>query len=372
MKIIYTFLISLLMLHATGDPVIKIKLKPIAIGSHGHVLFSTYKYANAFGSNSYNKHEFGWLVVHGRTGEWDERKAYNYNGKSKDKSLYEKYLHAKIGLKNPDKILKELMDKYFFTASSTLNQGSFVYAIKANQSCFDSECNNKTTVQKTLGEKKSKVLYAPIRSSFYYGGVALFHNSYHISSDSENPNQKSNTGAVFDFKQEVYIGSDDAHPHLYPYSEVDGLVLFDPFIFRVNTKIDLPEIHKQIDHCESKNSKHKHFKQKNIQWDICTINKNRKIITIEYTQEETKTKRYTEYKEFYVVNHKKLEYAFEQESDSREGQEWIWNCNFAIIDETQAEVLSSLGHGKTEDDNWDANEIIEMYKKRMRELKVKK
>ena len=361
-----------MVLHATGDPVIKIKLNPIAVGAHGHVLFSTYKYANSFGSNSYNKHEFGWLVVHGRTGEWDEREAYNYNGK--DKSLYEKYLHAKIGLKNPDKVLKALMDKYFFSASSTLNQSSFVYAIKANQSCFDSECTDKTTVQKTLGEKKSKVLYAPIRSSFYYGGVALFHNNYNVNSDIEDSHKKPNEGAVFDFKQEVYIGSDDANPHLYPYSEVDGLVLFDPFRFSINTKINLSEIRKQIDYCESntkkyKNSKHEKFKQKNIQWDICTINKNSKIITIEYTQEETKNKRY---KELYVVNHEKLQYAFEQESDSREGQEWIWNCQFAIIDETQAEVLSSLGHGKTEDDNWDANEIIEMYKNRMRQLKVKR
>ena len=46
------------MLHATGDPSIKIKLKPIAVGSlKGHVLFSTYKYANAHGSTSYDERD---------------------------------------------------------------------------------------------------------------------------------------------------------------------------------------------------------------------------------------------------------------------------------------------------------------------------
>lgn len=371
MKIIYSFLMSLLMLHATGDPILKIKLKPIAVGSHGHVLFSTYKYANAHGSTSYNEHEFGWLVVRGRTGEWDERKAYHYDGKSKDKSLYAKYRHAKIGLNNPDKVLKELMDKYFFTASSTLEQEPYVYAIKANQTCFQGVCDEKRTRQLTLGKKESKLLHSSVRSSFYYRGVALFHNTYKRTSDIGNPYDTSNKGAVFDFKQEVYTSGDDAYPNLYPYSDVDGLVLFDHWRFKIDVQIDLPDVRKQIEHCESKKSKHKIFKLKNAQWDICQANKKSKIITIEYKEKETKHKRYTEYKELYVVNHGKLVYAFEQQSDSRKGHQWIWNCQFAIIDEIQAEVLTSLGHGKTEDDNWNANEIIEMYKKRMHQLKDK-
>jgi len=357
---------SLVMLHATGDPVIKIKLKPIAVGSHGHVLFSTYKYANAHGSTSYNEHEFGWLVVEGRSGKWDERKAYHYDGKSKDKSLYKKYLNGKIGLKNPDKVLKELMGKYFLTDLwPPIGRIPFVYAIKANQSCFDSECIERTTIQKTLGKKKSKVLHSPIRSIFYYRGVALFHNTYKRKSDIGNPNDTSNKGAVFDFTQNTYTSTDDAYPNLYPYSEVDGLVLFDHWRFKIDVQINLPDVRKQMEHCTSKKSKHKTFKLKDVQWDMCQANKQTKIITIKHKKKEIK------YTELYVIRHGKLVYAFEQQMDDRKGHEWIWNCQFGIVDEKEAEVLSSLGHGKTEDDNWDANEIIAMYKKRMQQLKDK-
>jgi len=350
-------------LHATGDPSIKIKLKPIAVGSHGHVLFSTYKYANAHGSTSYNEHEFGWLVVEGRTGEWDERKAYHYDGKSKDKSLYEKYYHAKIGLKNPDNVLKEMMDKYFLTASSTLEQDPYVYAIKANQTCFQGVCRERTSIQKTLGKKESKVLHSSVRSSFYYRGVALFHNTYKRKNDIGNPNDNSNKGAVFDFTQNTYTSADDAYPNLYPYSEVDGLVLFDHWRFKIDVQINLPDVRKQIEHCESKKSKHKTFKLHKAQWDICQANSQTKIITINHKKKEMK------YTELYIVRHGKLVYAFEQQMDDREGHEWIWNCQFGIIDEKEAEVLTSHGHGKTESDNWNPNEIIEMYKKRMSQLK---
>ena len=204
MKIVYTFLLTCLMAYATGDPVLKIKLKPVAVGTHGHVLFSTYKYANAFGSISYDKQEFGWLVVEGRSGEWDERKAFVYDGKSKDKGLYERYLNGKINLQNPDKVLEKLMDKYFFTATSTLDSDPYVYAIKANQTCFQGVCREGTTRQLTLGKKESKVFHASVRSSFYYRGVVLFHNTYNRTDDIGNPNDKTNKGAVFDFTQEVY------------------------------------------------------------------------------------------------------------------------------------------------------------------------
>jgi len=363
MKIIYSFLMSLVILHATGDSLLKIK--PIAVGSHGHVLFSTYKYANAFGSNLYNKQEFGWLVVYGRTGEWDERKSYSFEGKNKEDVLYQKYLQGKIGLKNPDKVLKKMMDKYFFTASSDLKQEPYVYVIKANQSCFQGVCRENTTTQKTLGKKESKVLHSSVRSRFYYRGVALFHNTYKRKSDIGNPNDKTNVGAVFDFKQKVYMSGDDGYPNPYPYSEVDGLVLFDHWRFKIDVQINLPDIRKQMEHCKSKKSKHKKFKLKDVQWDICQANKQTRIITIKHKKKEIK------YTELYVIRHGKLVYAFEQQMDDRKGHEWIWNCQFGIVDEKEAEVLSSLGHGKTEDDNWDANEIIAMYKKRMHQLKDK-
>ena len=352
-----------MMSYATGDPVIKIKLKPIAVGSHGHVLFSTYKYANAHGSTSYNEQEFGWLVVEGRSGKWDERKAYHYDGKETEKAMYEKYLNGQINLQNPDYILKEMMEKYFFTATSTLKQNPYVYAIKANQSCFQGECSEGTISQITLGKKRSKVLHSSVRSSFYYRGVALFHNTYKRISDIGNPNDKSNIGAVFDFRQAMYTSRYDGASNLYPYSEVDGLVLFDHWRFKIDAQIDLPDVRKQIEYCETKKSRHKTFTLKDAQWDMCQANKQTKIITIKYKIKEMK------YTELYVVRYGKLVYAFEQQMDDREGHEWIWNCQFGIVDEKQAEVLTSHGHGKTEDDNWNPNEIIGMYKKRMKEMK---
>ncbi len=347
------------MLHATGDPVLKIKLTPIAVGSHDRVLFSTHKYANAHGSTSYNEHEFGWLVVSGRSREWDERKAYHYKGEKTENAMYKKYINGKINLQNPDKILKELMDEYFFTDASILKQDPYVYAIKANQTCFEGECQEGTSTQITLGKKESKILHSSIRSSFYYRGVALFHNHYKSTSDIGNPNDKSNIGAVFDFRQAMYTSKYDGASNLYPYSEVDGLVLFDHWRFKIDAQIDISDVREKIDYCESKKSKHKMFKLKNAQWDICQANRQTKIITIEYKINDTG------YTELYVVRYGKLVYALEQQGNS----DWIWNCQFGIVDEKEAEVLSSLGHGKTEDDNWNPNEIIGMYKKRMKEMK---
>ena len=106
------------------------------------------------------------------------------------------------------------------------------------------------------------------------------------------------------------------------------------------------------------------FKLKNAQWDICQANRQTKIITIMYKKQDVK------YTELYFVRNGKLVYAFEEQIGGN--NDWIWNCRFGIVDEKEAEVLSSLGHGKTEDDNWNPNEIIKMYKKRMIQLRKKK
>ena len=45
-----------------------------------------------------------------------------------------------------------------------------------------------------------------------------------------------------------------------------------------------------------------------------------------------------------------------------------WNCEL-YIEKGKLISLISLGHGKTEDDNWNPEVIIKMYKTRLTELK---
>ncbi|MHA7057780.1 hypothetical protein ACWGOQ_0011205 [Aquimarina sp. M1] len=44
-----------------------------------------------------------------------------------------------------------------------------------------------------------------------------------------------------------------------------------------------------------------------------------------------------------------------------------WNCEFYIKNDTVFTSMS-LGHGKTENEEWNPNAIIEMYTKRLQEI----
>jgi len=117
---------------------------------------------------------------------------------------------------------------------------------------------------------------------------------------------------------------------------------------------------KEYKYCNLGSYQHTKFKIKNEKWDICYANNHLKIITIKYFKKTVK------YEESYFIRSGKFEYAFEQETEQTTG--YRWNCEFAIINEKQATILSSLGHGKTEDENWDPDEIIGMYKVRIKQL----
>ena len=362
-KLVYTPFLSFMMLFASDASAnIHIKLTPIAVHAD-KVLFSTQKVEDIVGGSDDGERycvekDFGWLVV-SATGIWDERNAYHYDCKKESKERYERYLQGKVTVKTPDKTLKELMGKYGFSKYSVLEKEPYLYDIKPKQSCFKGNCIERTTKQKTLGQVKSTNLHASIRSSFYYKGVALFKNVLDdYCPDYPGCKPIETRGASFDIK----IGKKVSNS-IYPTSYIDGLVIFDYRRFKIEAQTDLFDVRKQIEYCESKKSKHKMFKLNNAQWDICQAKKQTKIITINYKKEEMK------YTESYVLRHGKLVYAFEQQMDDREGYEWIWNCRYAIVDEKEAEVISSLGHGKTEDDNWNPNEIIGMYKKRMEQMR---
>lgn len=104
------------------------------------------------------------------------------------------------------------------------------------------------------------------------------------------------------------------------------------------------------------------FNKKNELWKIQNFNNNR-IITIHSHKEDTY------YTEIYFELNGKLTYA-------NEGMHGMpinktisisWNCDF-YIHQSKVFYHISLGHGKTERDDWDENSIITLYNKRLNEL----
>jgi len=98
-------------------------------------------------------------------------------------------------------------------------------------------------------------------------------------------------------------------------------------------------------------------------WKICELQDGNRIIQIESHSESTY------FQEIYFEKKGKLLYA-------REAQNYIpinsfeqirWNCEF-YIQNNRVITTMSLGHGKTEDEEWDENMILEMYSKRISEI----
>ena len=190
------------------------------------------------------KTDFGWLVV-SAAGVLDEKMAYHYDCKKESKEIYERYLQGKVTIKDPDKALGELIKKYDIWKGSVLKEDPYVYAIKFKQSCFKGNCLEQTTKQKTLRELVSTELHSPIHSSFYYKGVALFHNvkeDYTPSYPEPAIKKLSAKGASFGLKTK---GKE------YAASYIDGLVLFDPYVFtqpKKETKKEVEDVVKEMFH----------------------------------------------------------------------------------------------------------------------------
>ena len=363
MKYIFTFLVYILSLSgafATGSPKIKIKLIPMAVNEHGYVLFATKSLKNPIGSNSLYRYNFGWLVVN-KDGVWDEREAFHSSqSEKKDGPIYKQYDDGEINLKKPDDVLKIIMARYGFQSDNKLKKEGWVLAIKPHQSCFQGKCIDKPLKQKTLGEVASTILHTPIRSSFYYKGVALFNNIHETGRFDEV--EKKEQGSSFDFEQDQIVFDGEKYPRRHPHSYIDGLVLFNPDYF--DGIASSTEIKSHFEECQKSSSANKtNFTSNDNNWTICENDTETKIIKITYT----KIDKDVEYTELYLIQNGVLSSAFEQEVGIK--NEWIWNAKYRIINGKYADVLSSLGHGKTEDGNWDPSSILGMYKKRMLELK---
>lgn len=105
------------------------------------------------------------------------------------------------------------------------------------------------------------------------------------------------------------------------------------------------------------------FNQKTEIWSVCNLKNGNRFIRIESFNNETF------FQELYFEKNGKLRYAKETENYTPENgfAQMKWNCEFFFKDGKLMTNIS-LGHGKTEDENWNPSSIIKMYKKRISEL----
>ncbi|MFD2561560.1 hypothetical protein [Aquimarina rubra] len=105
------------------------------------------------------------------------------------------------------------------------------------------------------------------------------------------------------------------------------------------------------------------FNGKTEFWKICELKNGNRIIQVESHAEATY------FQEIYFEKKGKLTYARETQNYTpiNSFEQMKWNCDFYIQDNRVITTIS-LGHGKTEDEEWDENMIIAMYAKRVTEI----
>lgn len=99
-------------------------------------------------------------------------------------------------------------------------------------------------------------------------------------------------------------------------------------------------------------------------WNVCNLKNGNRIILIESYNEVTY------YQEVYFEKNSELIYAKETENFMPKNHftQMNWNCEY-YAKKGELIALMSLGHGKTENDQWDPDIIFEMYENRLSELK---
>lgn len=126
--------------------------------------------------------------------------------------------------------------------------------------------------------------------------------------------------------------------------------------------------YQNISECNAEIDAVSDFNGKSEFWNICDLKNGNRIIKIESHNADTF------YQEIYFENNGNLIYAKETENYMPKNHftQMAWNCEF-YIQNGELITLVSLGHGKTEDDEWNPDVIFDMYKNRIAELnKIKK
>lgn len=106
------------------------------------------------------------------------------------------------------------------------------------------------------------------------------------------------------------------------------------------------------------------FNEKKEFWSICQLKNGNRILKIASHDNDIY------YEEIYFEKEGMLIYAKETENviPKNHFTQMTWHCEFYIRNGALL-TLISLGHGKTEDENWDPDSIFDSYKKRLAELK---
>ncbi len=105
------------------------------------------------------------------------------------------------------------------------------------------------------------------------------------------------------------------------------------------------------------------FNGKTELWGICELENGNRILKIESHEDEVY------YQEIYFEKEGDLIYARETANylPKNHFTQRGWNCEF-YTKNGKILTITSLGHGKTEDEEWEPESIFEMYKKRLAEL----
>jgi len=118
-----------------------------------------------------------------------------------------------------------------------------------------------------------------------------------------------------------------------------------------------------VANCAAETTAVTNFNGKTEFWSICPLQNGNRIITIHSHQGDTYNQ------EIYFEQSGDLMYAKETENYMPKNQftQLPWNCEF-FAKNGELLTIISLGHGKTEDDEWDPDSIFKMYKTRLAEL----
>jgi len=99
-------------------------------------------------------------------------------------------------------------------------------------------------------------------------------------------------------------------------------------------------------------------------WSVCELENKNRIINIDFYVKQTF------YQEIYFEVNGKLRYIKEVESyiPKNSFSQASWNVEYFFNNGKMVDLIS-LGHGKTEDPNWNPDTILKMYKSRIEDLK---
>lgn len=98
-------------------------------------------------------------------------------------------------------------------------------------------------------------------------------------------------------------------------------------------------------------------------WSVCKLKNGNRIIRIESYKNQIF------FQELYFVKNEKLRYAKETENYTPKNgfAEKKWNCEY-FFEKGELITNISLGHGKTEGENWNPKSILTIYENRLTEL----